>query len=363
MNKFEPEKLKITFLAGLLQRGGAERQLTYMLRVLKEAGVDLHVLSLTKNEPHEQTIREMGIPVDWVGQKRSRIARLRRIVSHLRKNPPHIFQAVHFFTSFYTGLASRLCGTKGIGSIRSNVYYEMQTTPFGWTCLKLPHFLIANSQSSRNLLLNKGIDPSKIFYLQNAVDLETFTLKDYGENNKQLQLLFLGRVSAVKRLDRFLRLIVSLREKGFNGFKAVIAGWGELSDQVKQQAAEMNLGEDILHFTGEVKDVSSIYSSSDIFISTSDVEGTPNTVIEAMAHGLPVVVTDAGGVKHLVNDECGYIVQPDDESLLLTRVIELMNNSQARQKIGKNARKYVENNHSLVSVQDKLLEIYQRILG
>src|SRR5688572_14190454 len=68
--------LRICLLAGTLGQGGAERQLYYIVKVLRNEGVEVRVLSLTRTEYWEQHIRDLGVPVVWVGERTARFARL-----------------------------------------------------------------------------------------------------------------------------------------------------------------------------------------------------------------------------------------------------------------------------------------------
>src|SRR5438874_13644107 len=82
--------LRICFLAGTLGQGGAERQLYYILRALKDSGVAVRLLCLTQGEFWENPIRELGVRVVWVGQKKRHFARLARIVTEARKFGPDL---------------------------------------------------------------------------------------------------------------------------------------------------------------------------------------------------------------------------------------------------------------------------------
>ncbi len=108
------DELKICFLAGTLGRGGAERQLVYMLSALKRAGVQTRVLCLTQGESFEDEIKRLGVPVEWVGASGSRLVRLRRIIRSLRREPAHVLQSVHFYTNLYAALAARAAGKLGV---------------------------------------------------------------------------------------------------------------------------------------------------------------------------------------------------------------------------------------------------------
>src|SRR5689334_14904484 len=103
--------ISVCFLAGTLGRGGAERQLVYMMRSLKADGrVTMRVLSLTRGEAYESDIRELGIPVTWVGRSASKAVRVAEIVRELRKHPADIVQCAQLFVNLYAVAGARACG-------------------------------------------------------------------------------------------------------------------------------------------------------------------------------------------------------------------------------------------------------------
>src|SRR5207247_1693681 len=112
--------IKICFLAGTLEHGGAERQLFYWLRALCDCGAAPRVLCLDRGEFWETPIKNLGVPVTWVGEHASRLKRLIRIIRDLRKDPPDVFQSQHFFVNAYVSLAASLLGASAIGAMRSD---------------------------------------------------------------------------------------------------------------------------------------------------------------------------------------------------------------------------------------------------
>ncbi|MFM8395386.1 MAG: glycosyltransferase, partial [Acidobacteriota bacterium] len=117
---------KIAFIAGTLGQGGAEKQLYHLLRALRDGGASLHLLCLTQGEFWEGPIRELGIPISWVGQSRSRLARLRHILAVLRGIAPQLVQSQHFYTNLYAALAGRLLRIPSVGAIRNDLFSELR---------------------------------------------------------------------------------------------------------------------------------------------------------------------------------------------------------------------------------------------
>jgi glycosyltransferase involved in cell wall biosynthesis len=100
-----------------------------------------------------------------------------------------------------------------------------------------------------------------------------------------------------------------------------------------------------------------------MFLLTSDYEGTPNVLLEAMSCGLPVIATRVGGVPEVVEDGVsGYLIEPSDEDLLMQRVLYLVGAKDQRLAIGQEARRRIQRSYSPESLSARLQEIYRAVL-
>lgn len=354
--------MKVCFLAGTLGRGGAEKQLVFMLRALKRAGVETRVLCLTKGEDYEAQIKSLGVEVEYVGAARNQWLRLLNIIRSLRRRRADVLQSAHFYTNIYAALAGKMLGIPSIGAIRNNLLSELEAHgTLGKFQLSLPQFLIANSGIGRQNALARGITPQKIEFVRNAVEIAP----DEAEKQtaQTIKFLMVGRLVEQKRADRFVRLASALVEKFPNlPLQFQIAGDGVMRGEIEQQARECNLLPDKLQFLGECRSMSEVYKQADALVLTSDYEGTPNVILEAMAHRLPVIAAKVGGVPEILNEDCGILVEPDDENGLFEAAAGLINKPELRNQLGDAGFEYVKNNHSLDSLQKHLINIYAGLL-
>ena len=295
--------LRICFLAGTLEHGGAERQLFYMLQSLCQRGTNVRVLSLDRGQFWEEPIRSLGVVVTWVGERRSRLARLVRIVKEVRSEMPDLVQSQHFFANAYAALAGILLGTKGVGAIRNEGDVEMQSNGAigGRLNLRLPRMIAVNSRFAIKQAIARGVSSSRLYFLPNAVDTGRFKPADRSDE-RPLTLVAVGRVARQKRFDRFISALGRLRSE----LKTEVRGWivGPTGDEhlraeLEAQGAKLGLYPGCLRFLGGVSDMGRVYQEADICVLTSDFEGTPNVLLEAMAAGLPVVATQVGGVPEI----------------------------------------------------------------
>lgn len=352
--------LKVTFVALTLGQGGAERQLYYMLKALKESGASPRLLSLTQGEFWEQPIRDLGVPIIWVGQSKSRVIRLIRIIIELRQHRPHILQSQYFFTNFYVALTARLLRLPEIGAIRNDAVTGLDAAGkiASWLSLRIPRFIAANSQAAIYSAMSLGVSSRRLQLLSNVVDTDHF--KPLIRVNQPIRLLAVGRLIQQKRFDRFISVLAQLLKYTHLSVTGTIVGGGPLRDELEHCALQAGLLPDKLEFVGSIDDTAHYYRKADIFVLTSDWEGTPNVLLEAMASGLPVIATRVGGVSDIIqNGKTGYLIAPEDEELMVEKLVELILDSEQRATFGRQARSYVMANHSLHLLPQLLTQLYE----
>ncbi|HKX26248.1 MAG TPA: glycosyltransferase [Blastocatellia bacterium] len=361
---FDLSRLSIGFLAGTLGQGGAERQLFYLLSALKESGARLQLFCLTRGEFWEDALSSLEIPVIWIGQHPSRLARLVRLIGELRKDRPQIIQSQHFYTNIYAAAAARALGLREIGALRNDCVSEVQSVGkfMGKISLRLPRTIAANSQAAIRKATEMGFPGTRLHWLSNVVDTSHFTPRPRGLN-ETIKIAAVGRLVNQKRFDRFLSVLARANAQAPGSFQALIAGEGPLRPRLERQAAEAGLQE-IVQFAGAVSDPREIYHKVDLLVLTSDWEGSPNVVLEAMACGLPVVATRVGDLSEfMVEGETGFLAAPEDEEKLVAAVTELRQNAGLRREMGRRARESVVAQHSLQQLPRRLQPFYEAVLA
>ncbi len=357
--------LRITFLAGTLGQGGAERQLFYMLRALQAEGAALRLLCLTRGEFWEKRIRALGVPVIWVGEASSRMGRVVRVIKDLVQERPTLVQSSHFYTNLYVAVAGRLLGLPEIGAVRSDVIGESKALGpvLGRICLTAPRWMAANSQSSVRKIVSHGRDPERCLYLPNVVDTAQFTPARHPPT-EVVRVLFAGRLGPEKRLDRYLDVLAEVRKQSPLPVRGLVVGDGPLLRTLQEYAGQLGLLPAGVEFRPAAADLTSVYQQADVFLLTSDREGTPNVIMEASASGLPVVATRAGGTSEVVRDgETGFLCECDDKRALASAVARLVADRELRHRLGSNGRAFVQRDHCSNHLAKSLFEAYERILG
>ena len=120
---------------------------------------------------------------------------------------------------------------------------------------------------------------------------------------------------------------------------------------------------DKVTFVGWVDDVSDYLRTADIFVLPSLQEGLPNSLLEAMACGLPVVATRIGGVVDIVKDgENGILVEPGDPKGMAEGIVRLFKDQEFARKIARNAFQTIKNSYSIDSIVPRYIELYRQLL-
>lgn len=183
------------------------------------------------------------------------------------------------------------------------------------------------------------LEPEKVECIYNGVDIDKFTVNK--NNNENLTLINVGTLYYIKNHAFLIKSVKKLIDKGYN-IKLNILGDGVLREELEKLIAELNL-EEYVELKGVVSNVNEYLQQADIYCGSSLVEGLPISILEAMACGLPVVSTKAGGVVDIVKDDVnGYICDDFDEDHYASLIEKIILNEQLRTNMSTNSRKMAE---------------------
>ena len=357
--------MKVCFIAGTLGLGGAERQLVYMLRALQDAGVETRILCLTRGEAFESQIRDLGIEVEWVGASKNRIIRMITIIEKIRRMRVNILQSSHFYTNIYAGAAGRLLGIPCLGAVRNDLTSEIAANGiFGKWLFQLPSHLVANSKLAISRAADLGIRAERLHFVNNVVEVEKQISRGHKAVDDRVHIVFVGRLVPQKNPELFVCLALCLvRDLPDRCMTFEVAGDGPLRSKLEQQVAGSGFQKNQFIFSGSASNIDDVYRRADMIILTSNHEGTPNVILEAMAHGIPVVATKVGGVAEILDRECGVLVPAGSLEDLSLATSQLICDPTMRRQFGENGRQCVAKNHSPSNLGKELARIYALVAG
>ncbi|MBN2590587.1 MAG: glycosyltransferase family 4 protein [Sedimentisphaerales bacterium] len=197
--------------------------------------------------------------------------------------------------------------------------------------------------------------------IPNGVELENYyPSNEIRETKDELRLITSGRLSATKRVDMLIEAVEILRKSGYK-IHFTIAGDGSLGDSLKQLISQKKL-DSCIEMSGRVEpaNMPDLYRASDIYISATMQEGMSNSMLEALACGLPVVTTYCEGVEELITDT-GIVTKHAHADLLADAIGTLADNRDMLQQMSIAARQRAEM-FNWQSAAEKYINYYKSIL-
>jgi sugar transferase (PEP-CTERM/EpsH1 system associated) len=220
-----------------------------------------------------------------------------------------------------------------------------------------------------------GVNKEKVLQIYNGVDQTLFRPgKDSLTDDTVYKFLpqepivigTVGRLAEVKdqaTLIRAFSIALEASPLGKQHLRLVIAGNGPLRGQLEMLIDELGIG-DFVWMTGDRNDIPEILRLLNIFVLPSIGEGISNTILEAMATGLPIIATNVGGNPELVEDGVnGYIVPLGNPEKLAEYIIKLTESSNKRSLMGKASLKKVHEKFNWDSTVEKYLTVYDELLN
>lgn len=242
------------------------------------------------------------------------------------------------------------------GHVLHSYFGRIKTFFFIWVEKILALFtdkIIVVSESLKKELVERfRIAPEKkVQVVELGFELDELLKLPSKEDRDVINIGIVGRLVAVKNHRMLLRVAQKIKAK------FLIVGDGELRRELENYVRELGI-EDIVEFKGWVKDLGKIYLDLDILVLTSLNEGTPVSIIEAMAAARPVVATNVGGVRDVVEDgKSGYLVGSGDEEKFSEKLLDLINHPEKRKIFGECGRKAVNHRFS----KDRLIKDTEKL--
>jgi glycosyltransferase involved in cell wall biosynthesis len=351
-------KLHVAIVTGQLEYGGAERQVTELALNLPAHGVVPHVFCLGgSDEPFGPVLRAAGIRVSRISRSGGfDVARVMRLAHAFRGGA---FDLVHSFlidTNPYTFFAGRLAGirrflasNRNVSLTRGPVRRRIDSVVF-----RKADSVVVNALAVRDFTAaHFGIAEDRFQVVYNGVDLERFR-PETGIPSGRPAIGTIGSLHPKKNPALFGEVCVAVRAR-FPDVRCIHVGGGELRDEL---AARFGAA---VEFRGTSFDVERFLPSLDVFLLTSDREGCPNVLLEAMACGVPCVSTDAGGAPEVLRDGVsGFIVPRGDAGALVDRTLRLLGEPELRRAIGGAARHRVEERFSIRRMVEEFVDLYRQ---
>lgn len=233
---------------------------------------------------------------------------------------------------------------------------------------KVDVVLVPSKMSKRLLMEETKLFPEPIVYYngysprQNFSGVNASIAQRIEELKKDKKIIaVVGRLEVDKRIDRAIMIIRSLVDQQKN-VHLLIFGDGSLKNKMDQLVQQHKL-KDSVDIFGYVKEVESYYKYFDLVLFTSDWEGMPLSMWEAMANGVPVIAPDVGGFKEILEENnCGLIYKPGNLNEAESKLLKLLENEQFRKSLGRNGRAAIESKFTAARFIEQIEKVYTNLL-
>ncbi|MCS7261426.1 MAG: glycosyltransferase, partial [Anaerolineae bacterium] len=201
--------------------------------------------------------------------------------------------------------------------------------------------------------------------IPNAIDLSQFTPPRQRDAQGPVRLLYVGRFTAAKSVETLIEAVHLLAQREVSDFELELVGEGDQRPKLERLVAEYGLARRVRFCDWVPRErIADYYRRADIFATATTWEGMPNTVLEAMACGLPIVGTQVPGLQELVQDTVnGYLVPPRDPVALADALALLIDNGYERRRMGRQSRLMAERQFAWEYIAAQYVEVYHQVLA
>lgn len=365
--------IRLVLVIPTLDRSGAEKQLTLLATHLPREEFDVHVVALTRDGPYADVLAAAGIPLT-VLHKRVKFDplaawRLRRLLERLA---PDIVHSWLFAANAYTRLATaqRHGRPKSIVSERC-----VDSWKAGWQLaldrrlIRRTDRLIANSEAVAAFYRDVGYPADRVTVIPNAVQTppepaasRADICRDLGFPDDARLVAYVGRLAPQKRVHDLIWAAQLLRQADPRA-RLLIFGDGPERDTLIHYARQVEVTE-YVRFVGPRDDAASLLHRIDAFWLASDFEGMSNSLMEAMACGKPVIVSDIPPNRELVTHaETGYLIDVGDSVGFAQFTRKVLDDPALAERLGTAARQRMLTDYCVTRMVERHVDLYRYLLS
>lgn len=364
--------MRIALIIPTLDQSGAEKQLTLLATSLPPAEFQPHVFALTRGGPYETHLRSAGVPVTILGKRwkidlRAR-QRLQRALAEFRPDIVHTWLfAAHVYGRLSLPRSPRprvVVSERCVDSWKSGWQFWLDRL-----LLPLTDCVVGNSASVVDFYRSRGIPAEKLCCIPNGVELPELAT---GDRSRLLQALhfppeafvvgYIGRLALQKRVRDIIWAVETIRHIRPQ-VRLLIIGDGPERARLEEFARHVACA-DSVRFLGHRTDAADYWPALDAFVLASSFEGQSNSLMEAMAAGKPVIVSDIPPNRELVTSEVdGLLAKVGDAVGIMQQLRRLMDEPDLRQRLGTAARLRMAQDFSVTAMVERYAALYRRLVA
>jgi glycosyltransferase involved in cell wall biosynthesis len=371
------DRLRVLHVISQLGMGGQERQL-FLGAGATRGEIEHAVVSLSRGGVYAGRLRELGIRVLELERRgRGDPHRLMRLVVECRRFRPQVLHGHLMSGNLYALLARHLAYPVGMRPVlvttrvttrprRSGLANRLEAMAF-----RASRIVWVNASPLREEICSTyGIPPHRVRVVPNMLEPEAFSVEvdrrrvreELGLEDSDIVVVHVASFSPEKRHDVALEGF-AFASRDVPRLRLLLVGDGPERGFARKLAGALGI-EERVRWLGWRDDVIRILKVSDIAINTSDREGSPNAVLEALGVGLPVVATRVGGTPELLGrGRGGVLVDPDDSRALGRALVELARAPERRRALGRAGKESVWKRHHPERVVPLVVSLYREAVA
>jgi len=389
MKGFMSDRVRIVYFITSLESGGTERQLALLLENLPSAKYEKHILCLSGLGPLKERFEKCTDSIQDLQYPRLRhngrlvlknlpftVTSVFKLYKSLRRLRPDILHSLIPVCNVMGAIAGKLARVPvivssrlSLGNYRDDNRLFARLEDFSDRFFALIH---CKSEGIRDdVIRREPVDPDDLRIIYNGINTDAFGVPFHAEPLRQEfgipeGAAVIGMVANLKAYKGHADVIAAAPEilQHHPQTRFLFVGRDDgILDELKKQARDLGVLEHVI-FAGERHDVPRLLQLMTILISASHEEGFSNTILEAMATGLPVIATRVGGNLEQVADGInGYLVMPSSPGELAEAAIALLNDPDQARRMGRQSSIRVARNFSIRAVADQMEEFYREAIG
>lgn len=356
--------LNVVVICKTFLRGGAEKQALILTKLLKENNINVCLVNWYGNKIDPGYLKFIqDCSFKYFPLTGSYFGKLKRFLEILREENITIINSYLTLSNFVSGMIKlRNQDIKCIGGIRNE-----RLPGYKFLIEKIVHNFcndatVFNNFSAKEKFTRRGFDPQKVFVIQNAIEIDKTLKRIKARKNGEIRIITLGRFVRQKdyktALEAFSALVHNNKDKKFTYY---IVGYGPLEHYIRSAAKSLKIDQDVKVFINP-PNIPDIINDCDIFLSTSLFEGVSNSIMEAMAAGLPIVATNVGDNSYLVKGGFnGYLVPCKDVDLIVEKLEYLSESEERRKEFGRNSQIIIERDFSQTKFIDSYIRLFAKL--
>jgi glycosyltransferase involved in cell wall biosynthesis len=369
------QKIKILHIIKSLGRGGAEMLLPETLKLHNREQFEFHyIYFLPWKNQMVSAIEEAGGKVTCLEASNNMqiMLKTRSVVRYIRENNIQLIHCHLPWAGIVGRWAARLTSVPVLYTEHNNFFtYNRITRMVHRFRINWFRLVIAVSDDAAKALREGVQDRVKIRTVLNGVNTDRFDPKKFNKIELKQSFGLLPETKVIstvavfrkqKRLDRWLTIAKQLVQHD-SSVRLIIMGDGPLRKEIMALAEQYQLTNTIT-FTGLIEDPRPYLACTDIYLMSSDFEGLPIALLEAMSMTCVPVVTEVGGIPSVVKPGTnGFLYKPEDTDEAIRIVSDLIKNQEMRIKLGKEARNSILQSFSMNRMVHELEEIYKETVN